>query len=412
MTSPPDAEPLRDRRPAVAIVANSHAPYRTHLHLRIAREVPEIKLWSVYTHEESTAPWAFAAPAEINPVSFGQGESVYEQAPLRFAPREWRRGGRIVRWMRENDVRAVVMFGYNDAGRMRVIRWCRRNGVACFLFGDSNVRGDSATGLKAVVKRAVVGRAVRLCTGVMPCGSLGRAYFEKYGARPERVFYFPYEPDYALIGRVGDAEVAAARARFGLRDGRRRIVYSGRLVPVKRVDLLIDAFAAVAGERPEWDLVIVGDGAERAALESRVPAELKDRVTWTGFLDDQAVVTAIYKASDVLVLPSDVEPWAVVINEAAAAGLAIVASDVVGAAAELVRDGVNGHVFPRGDLAALTGALRDATRAERIDGMKAASAEVLADWRRRGDPVAGLRKALEFAGVLSPIRRASREGPF
>jgi glycosyltransferase involved in cell wall biosynthesis len=389
-----------DARVGVAIIANSHTPYRLHLHLRIAREVPEIRLFSVFTHEVSNAPWQFSAPPEIGPVSFGEGESSADQARLRYAAREWRKGGRVIRWMRENDVRAVVMFGYNDAGRMRVIRWCRRRGVPCFLFGDSNIRNDQATGLKAIAKRIIVGRAVRMCTGVMPCGTLGRAYFEKYGAKPDRVFYFPYEPDYDLPKRVSSADVEKAVEQFGLKAGRRRVVYSGRLVSYKRVDLLIDAFAAIAEERPEWDLLIVGDGPERAALEARVPAELKERVIWTGFLDDQAVVTALYKASDVLVLPSDVEPWAVVINEAAAAGLAIVASDVVGAAAELVHDDVNGQLFFAGHLGALVAALRDVTSAARVDVMKAASAAVLADWRARGDPVMGLRRALEFAGVL------------
>jgi glycosyltransferase involved in cell wall biosynthesis len=111
-------------------------------------------------------------------------------------------------------------------------------------------------------------------------------------------------------------------------------------------------------------------------------------------------VTAIYKASDVLVLPSDFEPWALVINEAAAAGMAVVASSVVGAAAELVRDGVNGRVFPPGDLRALADCLLDVTDPARVDAMKAASEGVLADWRRVADPIAGLRRGLEANGVL------------
>ena len=60
-----------DARPGVAIIANSHTPYRLHLHLRIAREVPEIRLWSVFTHEVSNAPWQFEAPAEIGPATNG-----------------------------------------------------------------------------------------------------------------------------------------------------------------------------------------------------------------------------------------------------------------------------------------------------------------------------------------------------
>ena len=67
---------------------------------------------------------------------------------------------------------------------------------------------------------------------------------------------------------------------------------------------------------------MVGDGVLRADLE-RLVADLaiSDRVKFLGFMDDQKTISAIYRASDVLVLPSDYEPWALVINEAAAAGI-------------------------------------------------------------------------------------------
>jgi glycosyltransferase involved in cell wall biosynthesis len=390
-------------QPAVAIICNSHTPYRLHLHLRIARELPEIKLWSLYTHEVSNAPWAFSVPPEIGPVSFGRGESSNDQAKPKYALREWRKGGRIIRWMKAHNIRLVVMFGYNDAGRLRIIRWCRRHGIPVFLFGDSNIKGDRATGINALIKRQIVTRVVRSCTGVMPCGTLGQAYFEKYGAQPERVFLFPYEPDYNLPAQIDEATIDAALARFQLKANRRRLVYSGRLAAAKRVDLLIDAFAAIAAQRPEWDLLIVGDGPLRSALQARVPSTVKGRVSWTGFLDDPKLIMALYRASDVLVLPSDTEPWAVVINEAAAAGLALIASDMVGAAAELVRDGVNGRVFPAGNGEALRAALLDVTHTDQIDQLKSASTGILAAWRARGDPVQGLRRALEYSGILQRI---------
>ena len=120
-------------------------------------------------------------------------------------------------------------------------------------------------------------------------------------------------------------------------------------------------------------------------------------MTWLGFIDDQDAVSAVYRNCDVLALPSDYEPWALVINEAAAAGLAIVASDAVGAAAELVRDGVNGGIFPSGSLQALTERLMFVTEPERIETLKAGSAAVLAEWRKVADPVEGLRQALASA---------------
>ena len=154
------------------------------------------------------------------------------------------------------------------------------------------------------------------------------------------------------------------------------------------------------------DLVLIGAETQellhlgRMTLKERLSAELKNRIIFTGFLEEQWMISAIYRASDVLCIPSVYEPWAVVVNEAAAAGMAIVASEVVGAAAELVRDGVNGRVVPVRDLKALTKALLDVTAPDRIDAMRASSAMVLADWRRRADPINGLRMALKFAGVI------------
>jgi glycosyltransferase involved in cell wall biosynthesis len=232
---------------------------------------------------------------------------------------------------------------------------------------------------------------------LLPCGSLGREYFIKYGAAADQIHFFPCEPDYRLIQTLPEEKITATSEKFDLSPSRRRLLFSGRLVDFKRIDLLVAAFATIAADRPEWDLVLLGDGPQREDLKTRVPSELAKRVRWLGFIDDQEAVSAVYRNCDLLVLPSDYEPWALVINEAAAAGLAIVASDAVGAAAELVCDGVNGGVFPGGSLQALTEKLMFATDPERIDRLKAGSSTVLEEWRRTADPVQGLREALQAA---------------
>jgi glycosyltransferase involved in cell wall biosynthesis len=397
-------QPTGDIRPLVAIVANVQTPYRLHLHRRIVTELAGVRLASLYTHDAPDQPWGVEHSPEINPVLFGAGEPVSLQGTPRMLASDLRKGARMIRWLRENGARAVVIGGYNDATRLRLIRWCARAGVPCFVTADATIHTDRVRGIKRLVKRTLVRWVVRSCAGVLPCGSLGALYFARYGARPERTFFFPYEPDYGLVQDVSPADLAVARERFSLSPERRRLVVCARLIPVKRVDLAIDAFAAIASQRTDWDLVVIGDGPLRAGLEARVPGALATRVRWTGFIGDQAVVSAIYRCSDVLLCPSDYEPWGVVINEAAASGLAIVASDVVGAAAELVRDGVNGRSFPSGDLAALTGALLDVTDPARLRSLRTGTAAVLSDWRQRGDPVDGLRKALVATGVLSTQR--------
>ena len=402
-----NGEPLsKQRLPGIAIVANSLPPYRLHLHRQIAREMGnEITIHTVCTHEVDYLH-PYAPTPDINAVSFGPGHPFTRQLKLRYAGSEWLKAGQIISWLEKTKIKAVVLLGYNDAGRIRILNWCSRRQLPCLLFGDSNIRGDRLNGVVAIAKRFVVRRIVQQAAALLVCGRLGRQYWLKYGARDDRMFDFPYEPDYDLIRTIPPDKIIQMRERFDLRAGRRRIVFSGRFVEVKQPHLLIDAFISIAQRRPEWDLVMVGaeDPAllhlGRMPLRERVPAELRDRVIFTGFFEEQWMVSAVYRACDILCLPSNYEPWALVINEAAAAGLAIVASDVVGAAAELVRNEVNGRLFPVRDDEALTTALLDVTAPDRIDAMRASSAAVLADWRTRGDPVGGLRRALKFVGVI------------
>jgi glycosyltransferase involved in cell wall biosynthesis len=385
----------------VAIISNEQTPYRNHLHSRIVREVPEILLWSVFTHQLASSPWHTEASEIIRPVLFGKGERSVDQSVLRFQVREWKKGGGIINWCRDQGIRAVIINGYNDLGRIRLMRWCHTNRVPCFVFGDSNIRCDLATGIKRYLKRLGVGWVLNTCSGVMYCGRLGREYFLKYGASADRLFAFPYEPDYELGGNLTAAEIESVRCRTGLRSGARHLIYSGRLVGAKRVDLLLAAYKRIAAVRPDWDLVIAGDGPLRAELEAAVPAELRQRVVWAGFVDDPLQLATLYAAADVLVLPSDYEPWGVVVAEAAV-HLAIVASSIVGAAADLVEDGVNGKIFRKGDADALTDALLEVTDKNVIDSMKAASPKKLDEWRRAVEPITNLRAALAEAEILRP----------
>lgn len=387
--------------PVVAIVSNSRTPYRVHFHRRLASELPGFEWWSLLTHGESNSPWSLGPSTDVCSVPFGPGELAADQSKPRRALHEFRKGGRVIAWLKERRAAAVILLGYNDAGRLRILRWCRRAGVPCLLFGDSNIRGDETAGVRGVAKRLVLPRILRELSGVLCCGRLGREYFRRYGVPDDRIWYTPYEPDYRLMTAVADADIAGTYQRFGLPRDRRHLMYCGRLVAVKRVDLLIDAFAALAAERTDWDLLLVGDGPLREALCGRLPAAVRPRVRWAGFVDDQTAIARLMCGADAFVLPSDYEPWGVVINEAVAAGLAVVASDAVGAAAELVRDGVNGRIFPRGDRAGLTSALRDVTAADRLSSYRSASAAVLADWREAADPVAGIAAALNAVGVRS-----------
>ena len=134
----------------------------------------------------------------------------------------------------------------------------------------------------------------------------------------------------------------------------KRVLFVGRLDAVKGVPLLLDAFAAALKTHPDATLTVVGDGPARAALEAKA-GEMGDAVTFLGYQPQDAVAGLLQQA-DMLVLPSFAEGVPVVLMEAMASRIPVIASRVAGVP-ELVEDGVSGFVVPPGDLETLTARL-------------------------------------------------------
>ena len=147
-------------------------------------------------------------------------------------------------------------------------------------------------------------------------------------------------------------------------------VYVGRLVGVKGIDVLAEAYRRYRARVADpWPLVVAGTGPEAGrlagvegveALGFVQPAELPDLLARTGCL----------------VLPSRFEPWGVVIHEATAAGLPVVCTWVCGAAGRLVNDGWNGAIIPPGDPDALARAMARISSAPEADRVAMSRASV------------------------------------
>lgn len=388
-----------DTRPILAMVTGHLAPYRVHFHQRVAREIPELRLVTLVT-KRRTNQWVNADIPEIGTlmVDPGPDELRVGGAKLRH---ELRTAARLIGWCKQHRPRAILVGGYDELPGIRALLWAARTRTPALMVADSNIHGDHAQGARRWVKNIYVPWICSMPSAILVCGSAGKAYFRRYHVPESRLFVSPCEPDYQLIENFSAEEADRLAAELGLPTARRRFLSCSRLVPEKRVDLIIRAFERIAAERPEWDLVIVGDGVLRAELESMVPPSLREarRVIFVG-QQNQRAVTALYLRTDVLVLASDYEPWALVVNEAACAGRAIIATDRVGAAAELVREGQNGRVIPAGSVDALVSAMIEVAAPGRAARMGIASREVLCDWRSVADPIIGLRKALASTGTL------------
>ena len=160
------------------------------------------------------------------------------------------------------------------------------------------------------------------------------------------------DPDRTVIAPLTAVAPERPLERHGTNaPGITRYLFVGRFIERKGIDVLLDAFRRVdAGE-----LWIAGDGPLRGIVESAAAHD--PRVRYLGYVDGEAQED-VYREADVLVVPSLFEPWGLVVHEGLAYGLPVITTDQVGAADDLIDEGVNGYLVPPGSPVALAAAMR------------------------------------------------------
>lgn len=197
------------------------------------------------------------------------------------------------------------------------------------------------------------------------CEFSAKSLSEKDGFRPDRIEVIPNGID--AIRYAGKVDVPSERRRLGLHIDRRYIACVARFHPVKDHQTLLKAYAMAAREEPDVDLLLVGDGLLRPALQEQVQRlGLTGRVRFLGVRHD---VAELLRVVDIFALTSVSEAASITLLEAMAAARPVVVT-AVGGNPEAVRDGVDGLLAPRGDAGAIASALlrllRDPTYARKL----------------------------------------------
>lgn len=136
----------------------------------------------------------------------------------------------------------------------------------------------------------------------------------------------------------------------------RQIISVGRLCPYKGFDTLINAFSVLVKEYVNLRLTIYGEGLERSKLECLIQSlDLCDKISLPGLTKN--IQEALLEA-DIFVFPSHYEGFPNALCEAMAAGLPVIASNCSGNI-DIIRDGVDGRLFPVGDVKILTKIMRE-----------------------------------------------------
>jgi len=308
---------------------------------------------------------------------------------------------------------ALWVHGYASVNALHGILAANALGIPVLLRAESTLIDRSRSGLKLLGKKLWFALLKRSLAGVLPIGTLNAAYWKHYLGEAFPAWSFPYAVENEYF-RHRSLAAAAGRstlqAELNLDPARPVILFASKLQERKRCMDLLEAYLRLAlplAVEPHPYLVVVGDGEERAALEERAQQSGVQSVRFCGFRN-QSELPSFFDLAKVFVLPSCHEPWGLIVNEVMNAARPVILSDDVGCQPDLVTDGVEGFVFPVGDVAALTAALRKIFEQNgTAERMGEAALRKVQGWDFERD-VRGLRAALrEVTGIIpvsgSPI---------
>jgi glycosyltransferase involved in cell wall biosynthesis len=236
-----------------------------------------------------------------------------------------------------------------------------RHSGSVFLFGtDANsLAPRDSQSWKVAVKKILWPRLFSIADQIIVPSSRTRDLMRSLGFAEDEITLTPYCVDNDWWA-AQSAQVNRDAIRSSWRVGPDSIVvlFCAKLQPWKRPDDLLEAF--VAAGIPGAVLVFAGDGPLRQSLYKKaLDLGIADHIRFLGFVN-QSALPAVYTAADLMVLPSEYEPFGVVVNEASCCGCPVAASDRVGAAADLIAPVNPDFIFPCGDVPALTGLLQRA----------------------------------------------------
>lgn len=353
---------IHTRKWKIAAVIERPIPFYVP-HYRLLAQARDIDLQVIYLNDDGLKPFDYhkvriAYSDEIlqgyHSIVLGRGNprGRVERAIDFLLPELWR-------VLRSGHYDAVWFHGYNLIGHWIGFFACVAGGLPILLRGESELMFERAW-LRRSLKRLAFGWLFPRVTGFLYIGTLNREFYRYYGVADSKLFSMPYGIDNTWFeGRDADERQRwrdDVRRHLGIAASTIVFINHSKHRPPKRPADVVRAFARLDADA-DAVLVLVGDGDQGAEIDAAC-LRLRDeqRVFRLGFQSYEEL-RRLLAAADVLAFASE-ENWGMAVNEGLAAGLAILCSDRVAGAVDMVEEGTNGFIFRSRDEADLAGKMR------------------------------------------------------
>ena len=302
----------------------------------------------------------------------------------------------IIKELWKNRYDAILVHGYANFTSWLAFLGAWLSRIPIFLRGESHLLNYRPL-WKRVIKKVLLIPLFKMISSFLAIGTLNKQYYEYYKVPKEKIFLVPYVADQDFFyekKKEHIRKIKEIKEGLGIADKEVVILYVGKIFGGKGPGAfdLLKAFERLKSKPAK--LIFVGDGKERLILEKYKNKHKIKNIIFTGFVN-QNEISKYYAIGDILALPSYHEQWGMVINEAMYFNTAIIASDQVGGAHDLVHHGKNGFIFPAGDVNTLSNYLQElVANRELLQSMKINSSKIIQGWNMNSC-VEGVLNALD-----------------
>ena len=318
----------QDPRFDLEVIYCSGKSTKSYLDQGFNREINwDIPLMGGYRHIFLPKLFESTHPSFFNPLSYG-----------------------IYSILKKRNLDAIWIHGWSNWAQLSAIIIARLLGIKVLIRGESGIHLKKPTGIKRVFRFIVMAFLKKTIDGFLAIGTNNKDYYLAHGILPAKIFLVPYAVDnHFFLEQSQNLTGDSLKIREKLTDNIEVtvILFSSKLESRKRADFLINAFAKLCNEYDLKNLpilLIIGDGSERPRIEKEITKMNLGNIFLLGF-KNQTELPMYYSMADIFVLPSKQEPWGLVVNEVMNASCAVIVSDEVGCAKDLVDHGETGLVF-------------------------------------------------------------------
>jgi glycosyltransferase involved in cell wall biosynthesis len=250
---------------------------------------------------------------------------------VKFYPKSLFNYETLLKFIEDLSPNLVVVSAWQDPLYIKVVRRIRMNGafVVCCL--DSQWKGTFKQHVASLL--GYTDFLYRYFSHAWLPGAPQYEFARRIGFRKADLIFDLYSADISLFQE--------AYCRYSMNKKNKyphRFLFVGRFEKVKGLDILLNAWNHIKSQRRDWELHLIGNGSIKDQLSQCEGIVIKD------FMQPEILVQEVENAG-CFILPSRHEPWGVVLHEFAAAGLPLIASDVVGSTSSFLVPGLNGFRF-------------------------------------------------------------------